>query len=377
MTAIFQPASQLFLLSLCLAAFNRVLSLPFFAPTGTLEISCWLRYAPPPDQAARYLRPNRGTGPTLRFMAPDGAYAPDSSGCATLHQRLISAAPSAQKILIAAFRPNSHPFANRSLALASGVAAQESREQAAAQAYQKASALFQQQQLEQSLAAVEQALKLNPKLTAALTLKARLALAAERYDVAIACLLRVIEIEPDNAPAHFLLGFSRYVENDFKHALPALEQARQLQPTEARTHFYLALTYEALGRTEEAIAGYEQASKLEMAGGAALADTLVAYARLLFTLGRFAASEKLIDRALLAEANSRDAQYEKGRLLLERQAYAAAIKHGQQALALPGVGTTARQIHFLLAKAFSKTGQKELAAEHLAKFRAEPPPLRR
>lgn len=267
------------------------------------------------------------------------------------------------------------------IALAPGVTAQQPSEPAAVQAYQKANALFQQQQLEQSLAAVEEALRLNPKFAAALTLKARLALAAERYDVAITCLLRTVELEPDNATAHFLLGFSRYVENDFKHALPALERARRLQPTDARTHFYLALTYEALGRTDEAIAGYEQALKLEKTGGAALpetlGDTLVAYARLLFTLGRFAESEKLIDRALLAEAGSRDAQYEKGRLLFERQNYADALKHGQRALELPGVGTTERQIHFLLARAFSKTGQPGLAAEHLAKFRAAPPPLRR
>jgi tetratricopeptide (TPR) repeat protein len=272
---------------------------------------------------------------------------------------------------------NSPLFVNCFSSFAHAVAAQQKDEQAAAQAYQKANALFQQQQFEQSLAAVEQALKLKPDFAAALTLKARLALAAERYDVAITCLQRAVELEPENATAHFLLGFSRYVENDFKHARPALERALQLQPANARTHFYLALTDEALGRTGEAIAAYEQALKLEKTDRAALADTLVAYARLLFTLGKFAESEKLIDRALMAEAGSRDAQYEKGRLLFERQDYAAAIKHGLRALALPGVGTTERQIHFLLAKAFTKTGQKELAAEHLAKFRAAPPPLRR
>jgi len=244
-------------------------------------------------------------------------------------------------------------------------------------AYQKAQALFQQQQLQPALAAVEEALKLQPDYAAALTLKARLALAAERYDVALACLTRAAALAPDDAATQFLLGFTRYVENDFKHALTALERARQLRPGDARTHFYLALTYEALAQTAEARAAYEQALKLEAPTSAAFADTAVAYARWLFTLGQLTESEKLIDRALQAESDSRDAHYEKGRLLFERHDYAAAAQHGERALTLSSVGTTDRQIHFLLAKAYAKTGQNELAAAHLAKFRALPAPLRR
>jgi tetratricopeptide (TPR) repeat protein len=98
---------------------------------------------------------------------------------------------------------------------------------------------------------------------------------------------------------------------------------------------------------------------------------------LLFTLGRYGESEALIDRALAAAPDSRDAQYEKGRLLCSRHAYAEAITHGKKALELSGAGTTERQIHFLLARAYAKSGQKELAEIHLAKFRAAPPTLRR
>ncbi len=249
--------------------------------------------------------------------------------------------------------------------------------QAALAAYQKADSLFRDQKLEQSLAAVEEALRLNPRLVPALTLKARLAMAANRFDVAKACLQQAVEIEPNSAGNQFLLGFALYFENDFARALVPLEQAARLKPDDARTQFYLALTFEGLGRTGDAIAGYERALKLDRENGAQLADTLVAYARLLFMLGRYDESEKLIDRALDVEGDLRDAQYEKGLLRLERRDYEAAIKHGKKALELPGAGATERQIHYLLARAYAQAGRKELAEFHLAKFRAAPPTLRR
>lgn len=254
---------------------------------------------------------------------------------------------------------------------------QTPQQQSAPALYQKAGALFQQRQYEQSLAALDEALRLDPRLVPALTLKARVAMAANRFDIAKASLSQAVEVEPGAAYNHFLLGFCYYVDNDFKNALPPLERSRQLKPDDARTHFYLALTLEALARVDDAVASYEQSLKLEKDGGAILADTLVAYARLLFTLGRYGESGALVDRALAAAPDSRDAQYEKGRLLFERRAYAEAIVQGKKALELPGAGTTERQIHFLLARAYAKSGQKELAEAHLAKFRAAPPTLRR
>jgi tetratricopeptide (TPR) repeat protein len=250
-------------------------------------------------------------------------------------------------------------------------------EQAAMTAYRKASLLFEQQQYEQASAAVEEALRLNSKLVLALTLKARLAMVANRFDVAMVCLRQAVEIEPGSAGNQFLLGFALYIENDFVRALEPLERAAKLNPGDARTEFYLALTLEGLGRNGDAIAGYQRTLQLEKANSPQLADVLVAYARLLFTLGRFDESERLIDRALAIERDSRDAQYEKGRLRFERRDYAAAIQYGKKALELRGIGATERQIHYLLARAYKQTGQTELAEVHLSKFRATPPTLRR
>jgi tetratricopeptide (TPR) repeat protein len=243
--------------------------------------------------------------------------------------------------------------------------------------YQKANALFQQQQYEAALSAVESALQLDPKFVSALTLKARLAMTANRFDVAADCLRQAVTLEPTNAGHHFLLGFALYVANDFTSALPSLVEAARLQPQDARTQFYRALTLEGLGRNDDALAAYERALELQKRRDAQLTDMLVAYARLLFTLGRFDESEKLIDRALAVEAEARDALYEKGRLRYERRDYAAAIAYGKRSLAQPGATTTERQIHYLLARAYAQTGPKELAEFHLMKFRAAPPTLRR
>lgn len=245
--------------------------------------------------------------------------------------------------------------------------------------YQRANALFQQQKFEPALHAVEMALRLNPNMVPALTLKARLAMTANRFDVARSCLQKAVEIEPLSAENQFLFGFALYVENDFARALPPLELASRLKSNDARAEFYLALTYDGLGRVGEAIGKYEHAIKLAKDSKASdlSADAMVAYARLLFTLGRYGESEKLIDQALDIDRNLRDAHYEKGRLRLERRDAAGAIEHGKRALELQGVGVTERQIHYLLARAYRQAGRAELAEIHLAKFRAAPPTLRR
>ncbi len=263
---------------------------------------------------------------------------------------------------------------------AAGVMRQDDRQtQTALGLYQRADALFRQRQYEPALAAVEAALRLNPKLVPALTLKARLAMTANRFDVARNCLRQAVEIEPRSAENQFLFGFALYIDNDFARALPALEQAARLNPGDARTEFYLALTYDGLGRAGEAIGKYERAIKLAKESGASglSADALVAYARLLFALGRFDESEKLIDSALDIDRGLRDAFYEKGRLRLERRDANGAIEYGKRALESPGVGVTERQIHYLLARAYRLAGQTELAEIHLAKFRAAPTPTRR
>ena len=247
----------------------------------------------------------------------------------------------------------------------------------AQQAYARANALFVEKKFEESLAALNQALAENPEFVPALTLRAKLAMAMDRLEPAGRDLKRAVELEPGSAYNQFMLGFYYYLENDFKRALEPLERARRLDPSSSRTHFYLALTHEGLANADLAIQMYERALSLAGSSGKADTDILIAYARLLFTLGQYSKSMGLVDQALVLEPDSRDAHYERGRLQFQAGKFDQAVQEGEKALQLTSVGTTDRQIHFLLARAYARTGNRERAAAHLAKFQASAATLRR
>src|SRR5262249_28875331 len=77
-------------------------------------------------------------------------------------------------------------------------------------AYQKANALLVAKKLPEAVAAVDEALRLDPKLVPALTLKAKLAMAASRLDVARRCLEQALSIDPRSQYAQFLYGLEAF-----------------------------------------------------------------------------------------------------------------------------------------------------------------------
>jgi tetratricopeptide (TPR) repeat protein len=243
--------------------------------------------------------------------------------------------------------------------------------------YQRANALFQQQKLVEAAQAVEESLRLDPVLVPALTLKGKLALGLNEFTIARQCFERAAQIEPGSAYAQFMLGFFYYVDNDFNKAIAPLENARRLNSADTRAPFYLAMTHEGLARADLAEPLYRETIALEEKLGRPSAETHVAYGRLLFTLGRREDSGRQMRRALALDPRSRDAHYELGRLHFERGEFAAAAEHGERAFALEGMGTTDRQLHFLLGRTYLRLGRKELAESHLERFRASGASLRR
>jgi len=247
----------------------------------------------------------------------------------------------------------------------------------AAEHYRRASALFDQQKFDESNQALDAALAVDPGYVPALTLKGRLAMAFNRFDVARLAFERASRLAPDSAYAQFMLGFFYYVDNDFMKALAPLDRARKLDPPDSRSALYLAMSYEGLAQPDKAIGLYEQTIEIETQRGKPSPETHTAYGRLLFTLGRQDEAVSQFARVVELDPNSRDGHYELGRIEFERGDYAEAVVLGAKALTAKGLGTTDRQIHFLLSRAYSKLGKKDQAAAHLKKFQSSPATLRR
>ena len=244
-------------------------------------------------------------------------------------------------------------------------------------AYRRANLLFQEQKFAEAAEALDQSLKEDPNYMAAWTLRGKIAMAFNRFDIARQAFIKAAALSPGSEYSQFMLGFFYYVDNDFTKAVPALQNAARLDPKDPRPVLYLAMATEGLAQPEAALALYEKTIALEAVAGKPNADTHTAYARLLLTLGRQNESAQQVARVLELDPNSRDGHYELGRISFERGNYAEAAAEGEKAFLQKGSGTTDRQIHFLLSRAYSKAGRKDLAELHRKQFEASPATLRR
>lgn len=240
---------------------------------------------------------------------------------------------------------------------------------------ERAQSLLRDQKLQEAQQALEMALAEQPDSVPALTLQGRLAMAQNRFDLARTSFVKAAALAPSSSGVQFLLGFFHYVDNDFVQAQPALERARKLAPDDARTALFLALTYEGLAQPERAQPLYEEALRLEAKSRHPTVETHIAYARMLFSNGRFEEAQAQVARALAIDPSSGEAHYEQARLHFERGKFADCIAEAQRALEHHGEGVSERSIHFLLSRAYASAGNTERAAAHRRQFEAIPPRL--
>ena len=237
--------------------------------------------------------------------------------------------------------------------------------------YEKANALFVAKKFAESLAAAEEALRLDPNLVPALTLRAKLAMAANRYDLARQSLERALTVDPKAPYAQFLYGLEAYMSNEMKEALPRFQRARQLAPSDPRAALYLGLVTESVGRPNDALALYQEAVRLERATGKPSADTLLPGARLLMLLGRLEECESWIQQAVKLSPKLRDAHFDLARLLLRKGEPVQAAAEGELALGLSEGTVTDTAIHYLLIRAWQQAGMPGRAAVHAGVIRAQ------
>jgi tetratricopeptide (TPR) repeat protein len=241
-----------------------------------------------------------------------------------------------------------------------------------AQHYENAKQDFAQHKFDQAVSEVDEALHESPYMVPALILKARLAQFAHRPDVAKSCLITAVTVDPTSEEAQFYLGLFYYVENDFRLAIQPLQAAQRLSPKSPMPVFYLAMTHEALGDPSQALDLYQQAESLSSEKSPQSASILVAYGRFLFSMGKLKESIEKDRRAIQEDAESRDAHYELAKGLEQGEDFKGAALEGERALTLPELGTSDAQIHFLLARLYTKLKQPDLAKAHLEEFQAAP-----
>lgn len=231
-------------------------------------------------------------------------------------------------------------------------------------AYRQAEKLFVEKKIPEAVRSLEQALGQDAKLVPALTLYAKIAMTMNRFELAQDSLERALAVDPKAAYAQFLYGLSFYLSNDPAHALPQFEKARQIEPSDARAALYLGMTYESVGRIGEAMKQYQDSVQLHATGEAYLAG-----ARLLCLENRLEECSGWLDRAVQLEPASRDAHFEKARLLLRKGDAPDAAKEGERALALSGGSITDIQVHYLLIRAY-RTFRPAEADRHAEAVRA-------
>ena len=240
--------------------------------------------------------------------------------------------------------------------------------------YENANALFAAKKLPEALAAVDEALRLDPKLVPALTLKAKLAMAGFRLDVARQCLEQALAIDPRAPYTQFLYGLQAYLSNDMKEAQPRFRKARELAPNDPRAALYLGLTVESLGQYGEAMALYQEAVRLERSAGEVHTETLLPGARLLLLLNELNKSERWLQEAVQLSPASRDVHFELARLLLKKDDPAQAAIEGETALRLSDGTVTDASVHYLLIRAYRQSGMPERAAAHAEVIRIQETP---
>jgi tetratricopeptide (TPR) repeat protein len=245
----------------------------------------------------------------------------------------------------------------------------DARRSAGYPAYERADKLFAAQKYQECMNALDEALRLDSNLVPALTLRSKLAMSINRFDVARKHLERAIAADPASSYAQFLYGFLLYRQNELPAAITALERARQLNPRDAAAALYLGLSKESLGNTADALVLYRDAIRLEEAAGHLHVDTMMPCARLLLVLGEFEEEERLLDRAMKIAPDARAPQFEACRLWLRKGDPARAAKEGEIALGLRG-DITDRQIHYLLVQAYQAAGRNADAERHAAAVHA-------
>lgn len=181
------------------------------------------------------------------------------------------------------------------------------------------------------------------------------------YDMAdiIADLERAVQLNPDHAGAHHLLGVAYDREGDVERAMAEFEKALQLDPDDLEAMIYLARRYSEMGRMDEALDLYERALQIDPENLEVIKD--YSYLALKFDdRNRLAAVHEALGRAVKLAPNDPLILMNYGYTLYLLGAVEKAIDYYLKAIDLDPSSVIAR---YNLALAYEAIGKADKARE--------------
>jgi tetratricopeptide (TPR) repeat protein len=83
-------------------------------------------------------------------------------------------------------------------------------------------------------------------------------IARKNYDGALEHAKKAVELNGENADAHYALGLAYAYKQDFRNSAPSLEKALALNPDNAYAHYQLGLVQYRLKRYDQTIIHFEK-----------------------------------------------------------------------------------------------------------------------
>jgi serine/threonine protein kinase len=183
---------------------------------------------------------------------------------------------------------------------------------------------------EESLAACEEAVRLDPDNEEALLEKGITLLALGRYEDALISYELVLHINPDNVRALSNKGYALYRLSCYQDALISYDLVLHLDPDNIAALKEKGDVLHALYRYQESLTCYNQVLHLDPENVPALAEK----GDVLYQLGRYQESLIACEQALRLDASNVFAMRGKGRALYGLEQYQGALASYEQALRL-------------------------------------------
>ncbi len=189
---------------------------------------------------------------------------------------------------------------------------------------------------------------------------ARLAMKAQRPDVAIEHYRTVLRMQPHNALMQQNLGTALASKGEIDEAVACYQRALEIDPNFAEAHYNVGVLLAGRGQLDEAVAHYRRALEINPDNAGVHYNLAVVLA------GRGEVDEAVAhyEKALEINPNYMEAHHNLGAVLFGRGQVEEAVAHYRKALE---INPDCLEAHFNLGTALAGRGQVEEALAHYAK----------